>query len=163
MQGDNNMEAIRFKYQDAKGAITTRELVNWKDDGWLLKGICKRDNAFRTFRRDRVIEIFEAGVQLKPIHKPEYVVKRAISAVKPRSDTTEILFTGFAKERRAELEEAATGAKIKVRKTVTQALAFICAGPNAGPSKLRKAQGQGVSVLDESDFLWLLQTGEMPE
>lgn len=157
------MEALRFEYQDAKGNITTRELVNWKDDGWLLKGFCAVDGAFRTFRRDRVTEVFDGGELLKPIHKPEHVVKRAIPAAKPCSDAIEILFTGFAKDRRAELEAAATGAKIKVRKTVTQALAFICAGPNAGPAKLRKAQSQGVSVLDEPDFLWLLTTGEMPE
>ncbi|MGM0535525.1 MAG: BRCT domain-containing protein [Pseudomonadota bacterium] len=157
------MEALRFDYEDAKGIITTRELVNWKDNGWLVKGRAADDGGFRTFRRDRIIEVHSGGEQLKPIRMPQHLVDRSIAASKANSDNLEILFTGFPKDRRAQLEAAAFDAGIQVRKTVTQALSFICAGPNAGPTKLRKAQSQGVAVLDESDFLWLLETGEMPE
>ncbi|EWH03720.1 hypothetical protein [Halomonas sp. BC04] len=156
------METLRFEYQDAKGNVTTRELVNWKDDGWLLKGFSAFNDAFRTFRGDRVIQFHSGGDHLKPRPMRQRLVERAIAATKALNDNLEILFPGFAKDRRAQLEAAATEAKIQVRKTVTQAYFFIFADPNAGPTKLRKAQGQGVSVLDESDFLWLLQTGEMP-
>lgn len=159
------MEVLRFDYQDAKGNFSTRELVNWNDDGWLLKGFCTTDQAPKTFRRDRILKVYEdGGLLLKPIEKPEHVsARRTTVRARRRSTEIEILFTGFPKARRAQLEEAASEAGIAVRKTVTVGLSFVCGGPTAGPTKLRKAQGQGVSVLDEADFLWLLDTGEMPE
>ncbi|MDC8802541.1 hypothetical protein PRZ61_03640 [Halomonas pacifica] len=158
------MAIIRFDYQDARGNTTTRELSQWTDDGWLLKGVCSQDRGPRTFRRDRILAVHEGSSLLKPIEMPAHVAaSAALPVAKSRDNTLEILFTGFPKARRAELETAAADSGMQLRKTVTQALSFICAGPNAGPTKLRKAQGQGVAVLDESDFLWLLETGEMPE
>ncbi|MCK0746756.1 hypothetical protein [Chromohalobacter nigrandesensis] len=158
------MDDLQFDYQDAKGNVSTRTLRSWNDDGWLLKGYCTSDQAPRTFRRDRIIVVNQGGDLLKPIQMPCHIAeRRAISSRKQQSVALEILFTGFPKSRRAELEAAADDVGMQLRKTVTQALAFVCAGPNAGPTKLRKAQGQGVAVLDESDFLWLLETGEMPE
>lgn len=160
------MATICFDYQDSRGNISTRELASWADDGWLIKGFCARDKGPRTFRRDRILVVHEGAALLKPIERPAHVAASAPPSPRAkRADTLEIeiLFTGFPKARRAELESAADDAGMRLRKTVTQALNFICAGPNAGPTKLLKAQGQGVAVLDESDFLWLLQTGEMPE
>lgn len=72
-------------------------------------------------------------------------------------------FTGFAKTRRAELEALAKEGGVLVRKSVTVDLSFVCAGLNAGPSKIQRSQAQGVAVLDESDFLNMLATGAIPE
>jgi|24BtaG_2_1085350.scaffolds.fasta_scaffold03185_4 NAD-dependent DNA ligase len=157
------MSVLAFDYEDAKGNVSTREVSQWSDDGWLLTGICSSDNRRKTFRRDRIQVVHEGGESLKPISMPQHLVDRAITASKKRSDSLEILFTGFAKTRRAELETAAAESGMRVCKTVTVGLSFVCGGPTAGPTKLRNAQAKGVPVLDEADFLKLLETGEMPE
>ena len=51
---------------------------------------------------------------------------------------------------------------MKIVKSVTKKLSFLCAGENPGPSKLKKAKSQKVTVLSEEQFLNLLKTGEMP-
>lgn len=157
------MSVLKFDYEDAKGNVSTREVSQWKDDGWLLAGICSSDNRRKTFRRDRIQVVHEGEGSLKPISMPQHFVERAIRPTTKRSDSLEILFTGFAKARRAELEAAAVESGMRVCKTVTMGLAFVCGGPTAGPTKLRNAQAKGVPVLDEVDFLKLLETGEMPE
>ncbi|MGP9644786.1 hypothetical protein ACT3TJ_15240 [Halomonas sp. AOP30-A1-24] len=154
---------MKFDYGDAQGNVSTREVSQWKDDGWLLTGICSSDNRRKTFRRDRIQVTHEGGDGLKPISMPQHLVDRSITASKKRSDSLEILFTGFAKARRAELEAAAAESGMRVCQTVTMGLSFVCGGPTAGPTKLRNAQAKGVPVLDEADFLKLLETGEMPE
>lgn len=157
------MSVIKFDYEDAKGNISTREVSQWKDDGWLLKGICSNDERRKTFRRDRIKAVHTEGDSLRPISIPQHLVDQAITLIKKRSDSLEILFTGFAKARRAQLEAAANESGMRVCKTVTVGLSFVCGGPTAGPTKLRNAQAKGIPVLDESDFLKLLETGEMPE
>lgn len=156
-------DVLKFDYEDAKGNVSTREVSHWKDDGWLLTGICSSDNRRKTFRRDRIQSVHEGFATLKPISMPQHLVDRAITASKKRSDSLEILFTGFLKARKAELEAVAAESGMRVCKTVTIGLSFICGGPTAGPKKLRDAQAKGVPVLDESDYLKLLETGEVPE
>lgn len=157
------MEVLKFDYEDAKGNVSTRAVSQWKDDGWLLKGICSSDNRRKTFRRDRIQVVHEGGDSLKPISMPQNFVDRVITARKKRSDSLEILFTGFTKARKAELAAAAAESGMHVCKSVTVGLSFICRGPTAGPKKLRDAQAKGIPVLDEADYLKLLETGEMPE
>lgn len=77
-------------------------------------------------------------------------------------DAPEILFTGFKKERRAELEYLASDAGMTVRTRITENLDFLCAGSNAGPAKLAAARERGIAILSETDFERLLETGELP-
>ena len=161
--GQGMEDVLKFDYEDAKGNVSTREVSQWKDDGWLLKGICSNDNRRKTFRRDRIKVVHAGGDSLRPISMPQHLVDQAITSIQKRTDSLEILFTGFAKARRAQLEEAANESGMRVCKTVTVGLSFVCGGPTAGPTKLRNAQAKGVPVLDEADFLKLLETGELPE
>ncbi|MBL1269453.1 hypothetical protein KV699_07185 [Vreelandella titanicae] len=156
-------DVLKFDYEDAKGNVSTREVSQWRDDGWLLAGICSSDNRRKTFRQSCIQEIHEGGDSLKSISMPQHLVDSAITASKKRSDSLEILFTGFPKARRAEFEAAATESGMCVCKTVTIGLSFLCGGPTAGPKKLRDVQEKGIPVLDEADFLLLLETGEIPE
>lgn len=147
---------LRFVYEDSQGNTSTREVSNWREDGVYLKGYCHKADDVRTFRRDRVVEFLEG----------EHLVSSTVRTSSPRKqnvDAIEILFTGFPKARRAQLEATANDFGMRVCKTVTVGLSFICAGPTPGPAKLRNAQAKGVAVLDETDFLKLLETGEMPE
>lgn len=81
---------------------------------------------------------------------------------KRRTMPPTILFTGFKSADRARLEELATKSKLLVRKTVTSELTLLVAGYNAGPAKLTNAKNEGATILTESQFMKLLDTGELP-
>ncbi|MCE8002551.1 BRCT domain-containing protein [Billgrantia ethanolica] len=147
---------LRFQYEDAEGNLSTREVANWSASGRYIKGFCVDRGELRTFRRDR-IAFFLEGEHL--LNGP------SVATVAPRqakSRPLEILFTGFDAEARAELEGEAESEGMKVRKSVTQNLDFLCAGPNAGPSKLAEAKAKGVVVMSETEFLDFLDTGVVP-
>lgn len=65
----------------------------------------------------------------------------------------EICFTGFGASRKTELKEIATDRGFKCVTDVTRSLAFLCAGENAGPNKIKKASQQGVPIISEEEFL----------
>lgn len=147
---------LRFIYEDSQGNISTREVSNWREDSGYLKGYCHKAGEIRTFRLDRIVEFLDGKDLLSPAAPTPLYRKQ-------KEDAIEILFTGFTKARRAQLEETANKFGMRVCKTVTVGLSFICAGPTAGSTKLRNAHAKGVPVLDESGFLKLLETGEIPE
>jgi NAD-dependent DNA ligase len=76
---------------------------------------------------------------------------------------SQVCFTGFSTTEKTELTALAEGAKLEVVGAVTKNLAFLCVGLNAGPAKLAKAREQGVLVLQRSQLLHLLETGEVPD
>lgn len=75
----------------------------------------------------------------------------------------QICFTGFSVSRRKELEGMAETAHLDVVTRVTKNLRYLCAGPNAGPSKMREAKDKAVVIMSEQQFLNLLDTGELPD
>lgn len=76
----------------------------------------------------------------------------------------EICFTGFGDERRFELERAARSVGLRVRNNVSIRLHYLCAGPNAGPAKLKKARAQGVRIVSaEGELAALLAEGNLPD
>ncbi|SPJ32853.1 BRCT domain-containing protein [Kushneria phyllosphaerae] len=155
------MKKITFLYCDARGNTSTRHVSDFKYDQRFLKGICSASNSFRTFRRDRILEVIETSELLQTAIPPKLP---EISSISLKSELAlEIMFTGFPKTQRASLEEICSKAGMKLRKTVSKNLSFICAGPNAGPTKMSAAQAQGVAVLDEADLVRLLETGEISE
>jgi NAD-dependent DNA ligase len=75
----------------------------------------------------------------------------------------QVCITGFSSSRKAELKEAPSSAGFRVVTGVTKNLEFLCVGENPGPSKLKKAQEQGVQIITEQQMLMLLDTGELPD
>lgn len=77
----------------------------------------------------------------------------------------QVCFTGFRAGRREQLEELAESNGLRPVGSVTKRLALLCAGSNAGPSKLAKAADQGVQVVGEDEFLAHLEEwqGPVPE
>jgi len=81
---------------------------------------------------------------------------------KPRKEKlTQVCFTGFSTVDKPELSALAEAANLEVVSSVTKNLAFLCAGENAGPSKLAKARDQGAHILTKQQFIHLLETGEI--
>ena len=81
---------------------------------------------------------------------------------KPKHKTLEICFTGFGASERTELEKLASVRGMTVRTAVTSSLKFLCFGDNAGPSKVKRAQSQGVTLLNREQFMELISDGALP-
>lgn len=73
----------------------------------------------------------------------------------------EVCFSGFGSSERDELEAEASSRGLKVVTSVTKQLAVLVAGNNAGPTKLKKAQDQGVRIMNSAEFRAFLETGSL--
>lgn len=161
---------VSFLYENGQGEISNRTVDVDQVGTSHFAGFCQRELDQRTFRFDRIIgmaTLADSGKMVLPEqlrdllrgYDEQELRRRKRAAAKA---CHEILFTGFKKDRRAELEEIAQAAGMVVRKNVTTNLDFLCAGSNAGPTKLDEAIDRGVMVLDEQQFLRMLETGEIP-
>jgi NAD-dependent DNA ligase len=81
---------------------------------------------------------------------------------KAQDNRLQVCFTGFSTSRKNELSAIAESHNFKVVSSVTKNLDFLCGGENAGPKKIEKAELQGVQFLNETQFLNLAETGEVP-
>jgi len=79
-----------------------------------------------------------------------------------KESKVEVCFTGFSPSDKKELIQIAEDNDIHVAKSVTKGLMFLCCGENAGPSKMSKAEKQGVKLIDKDEFYKILETGEIP-
>ena len=167
------MSIIKFRYCDSKGVVTERELLQWSENSSYIQGRSSGDEFPKTFRKDRIVD-FLLGEDLllkdaaPPAPKPTPSDLAATAAmsnkapIKASNGPNVILFTGFSASYRSELELLADGFGMKVVKTPSKSLTFLCYGDNAGPSKVAKAQEAGAFIISAGDFLNLLQTGELP-
>lgn len=149
------MKSIAFSYTDSRGHTTDWELLEWRESGRYLQGTAKVDGKFRTFRKDRINRYLGEG---------ETALSEPYVPAPPTLDSRpEIAFTGFPKSKRAELEAFASEHGMRVRKSVTQDLVFLCCGANAGPSKVQAARDQGCFILDEAALTAMVETGEIED
>lgn len=146
------MELLGFTYTDAKGQTKAWRIVKWEEAGKYLKGVCVDDNKFRTFRKDRIVS-YDGGAE-------HFLIEPWVAPPPKLASKPDILFTGFPKSRRAELEALAEAHGMVVRKTVAKGLVFLCCGPNAGPTKVEGARGKGCFLMLEESFVGMLETGE---
>ncbi|WP_449100465.1 BRCT domain-containing protein [Pseudomonas veronii] len=150
---------LRFVYTDAQGQTAEWLLTRWREDSRYIQGRNEQDSKPRTFRKDRIQEYLEGAELLlldaaPPAPEP---APRAQVDCRPQ-----ILFTGFKAPDRARLEALATEHGFRVMKTASKALAVLCGGYNAGPTKIEDARAAGAFILDEEQLLHLIQTGEVP-
>lgn len=152
---------LGFVYRNAAGVVSQRRLTSWAEVGHYLEGFDEAAGKFCTFRKDRVVEYLDGAhaALIEPHSSPPPRIQTA----SPKDDRPQILFTGFGAAQRALLENHAEEAGLKVVKTVTQTLVFLCAGPNAGPTKVQKARLQKVYIIREGELDALLRTGELPD
>lgn len=68
----------------------------------------------------------------------------------------QVCFSGYGDDRRFQLERSARAIGLAVVPAVTVRLAYLCCGPNAGPSKISKALKQGARLVRSEDELAVL-------
>ncbi|MBP6894314.1 MAG: hypothetical protein KBC94_07820 [Pseudacidovorax sp.] len=152
---------LAFRYKNAAGEVSERVLTTWSEVGHYVEGFDQRAGKFCTFRKDRVVEYLDDAASLlaTPRSSPPPKVRQATL----KDERPQILFTGFAAVQRAHLEGLADAGGLRVVKTVTAALVFLCAGPTAGPAKVAKSRAQGVYIVREPELHSLIETGELPD
>lgn len=170
------MSVISFTYRDAKGDVSHRELIQWRENSLYLQGRSAADTFPKSYRKDRIVTFLSGeDLLLKEAAPPapkapvrpspsDFAAAAAASGqpTLPVRGVHQILFTGFAAAHRAELERQAEESGMKVMRTAGKSLTFLCYGDNAGPSKVIKAQEAGAFIIDSDEFCRLLATGEMP-
>lgn len=65
----------------------------------------------------------------------------------------QICFTGFSPTDKEKLETFAISKDLRVVKSVTKGLNYLCCGDNVGPSKLEKAKKQRVLIINHKELL----------
>ncbi|OCG39340.1 hypothetical protein A9G28_09775 [Gilliamella sp. Fer1-1] len=164
---------IEFSYSDANDDISYRllnlnkVLINQHSEIY-FSGICAVRDEIRTFKVDRIISTIEYNYH-------DYSIKQFLTQVlqisnnagssrkksKAKKETFDVHFTGFKQSDKKRLIELAEEKDLTVRKSVTQNLQILCIGYNASQNKIEKAQEMGISIMNESDFLNFLETGEI--
>lgn len=164
---------IEFSYSDANDDISYRllnlnkVLINQHSEIY-FSGICAVRDEIRTFKVDRIISTIEYNYH-------DYSIKQFLTQVlqisnnagssrkksKAKKETFDIHFTGFKQSDKKRLIELAEEKDLTVRKSVTQNLQILCIGYNASQNKIEKSQKMGINIMNESDFLNFLETGEI--
>lgn len=163
------MSTLEFLYTNAAGETKLRRLEAWSEEGHYVVGHdVLADGPVRTFRKDRIVEYLGGceKILVTPFAgPPPKLVREAAGGggSAPKPELPQILFTGFPAKTRAEFEAASAAAGLEVVKSVTQRLTFLCAGPNAGPTKLAKARIQGVYIVTDNDLPAFLESGVLPD
>jgi len=152
-----------FIYQDARRNITIQSISRISENEVYLQGFSTIENGFRTYRKDRILEIIEN----EKISEERLEYYRSINPSpmpSPKSShLLDICFTGFKSEDKKRLKELAENAGFVIRSTVSKNLNFLCCGYNAGPMKIEKAREQGAVAITEEQLIKLIETGEIPD
>lgn len=164
-----------FAYINHQGQPSSRRVrvmgIASNDGRQYLDGYCLDRDALRTFRVDRIqgdLADLETGELVNVYRLLAGTDKRRQMDYKPaKSDfswledgevfdeeepLTTVMFTGFAKARKEELEALAEAAGWEIRTTVSKSLVYLVRGPKAGLAKLSKAEVLAVRVIDETVF-----------
>ena len=142
---DESLKELLFMnvdfFKDASGA--PRKLVSEK-----LRSILKS----KTDLDDEQISLLDEGEGWAIVYSNQK---------KKQKKGPEVCFTGLSASEKTSLEEISKANGLHVATSVTKNLMILVAGESAGPSKLKKALDQGVSVMSKEDFLTFLETGEL--
>jgi NAD-dependent DNA ligase len=148
-----------FIYRNFHNEIKPHDVVVIQSDERHF-GAMHHERGFLTFRHDGVLEYVNTPEELAahfhhyeqnppPIQKPRVVKHRN------PSELPEICFTGFKSEDKNNLIEAARR-KFHVASNVTGKLEYLVCGFRAGPSKVAKASAQGVQLITEDEFRFMI-------
>lgn len=161
---------LRFAYISVKKEFLIHTVHYIRQDDKYIQGIDLSSNQFRTYRKDRVIckfdnekdsFLYNLADNLDHALAVLATTNLRVRNSAPKIDTFDIHFIGFKKADKERLIILAEEKELTVRQSVTQNLQLLCVGYNASVNKIEKAQGMGISIMNESDFLNFLETGEI--
>lgn len=161
-------DKLCFLYICGRGNLNIHELTSVSETELYYQGVTR--SGYRTFRKDRIIQFADTAAELtQQLHTfdtedwlKHYLVQQAISRHQQKA-AAKVCFTGFKKERKAELQTIAVNAGLQLLTGVSKNLTFLCYSYNAGPAKMEQARELGVLILNETEFLTMLETGEIPD
>ncbi len=160
-------DEVLMDYVGHDGHTTHRKVRYKSTDDHLFYAYCYLRSEVRSFRFDKIKNL--TNVDFKYISVDDWIEHRTgrryesrpPSSYKSNKNSHEILFSGFSKLEREEMEDLAKGHGFMVRKSVTKNLDFLVCGPRVGAIKVQKAEEQGVMILREEQFDALIETGEL--
>ncbi|WP_313128867.1 BRCT domain-containing protein [Stutzerimonas nitrititolerans] len=153
-----DMPRLHFIYRDAHGAVSERTLTRWSENTRYIQGRSETGSLPKTYWKDCMVQ-FLAGEEL--------LLNEAAPLTpepKPKASPDErphILFTGFKSAKREVLEHVAAEQGLRVMKTASKTLTFLCIGDNAGPTNIEKAREAGAFILNELRLRTLFESGEL--
>ena len=134
---------------DKLAAATLDELIQLDEIGGKIAQSILNYFANET-NRDLIEHLRRAGVQLA-------LTEETLSAQTDKLKGMSIVISGvFAKHSRDEYKQMIEQNGGKNVGSISSKTSFILAGENMGPSKLEKAQKLGVRIIDENEFLQML-------
>lgn len=157
----HKLDTIHFTYETADGDVMERHVVVQAVDGIYIDGFCLMRQAVRTFRLDRIIGNVTSENTGEVLAPAEWTAEFSDGStpVSPEINSSgtslayrEVLFTGFPAEERNRLECLAMSIGMVVRKSVTQNLDYLVAGPRAGQAKLQQAKDRAIEIISSSHF-----------
>lgn len=159
-----NEKEIFFTYTNANNEVSNNYVVDavYKDN--YLQGYCINKKGFRTFKLERILDVYSSNEEMVSAASPLTIVDLKIEnrRVKDTPRGLEICFTGFDKDIKDELESLAEKKGLLVRKGITAKLYFLCCGPNAGWKKIKQANEKNCFILSKDQFSSFVDTGEIP-
>lgn len=162
-----------FAYINVKKEFSIHVVNYIRQDEKYIQGIYITNGdsgQLRTYRKDQIIAKFDNELDANLYDLADNlehaldVLATTIPSSKSTSaslNTFDIHFTGFKQADKQRLIKLAEEKELTVRKSVTLNLPLLCVGYNASIKKIEKAQEMGISLMNESDFLNFLETGEI--
>lgn len=147
-------------YINAKGEVKPYQLHDISESGDYFQAF--HNGTLKTFRKDRVIWQGDDPDQCRQVAAESQSISLPKAERTPEKKLLEVCFTGFAKNKKAELIALAESSQCLVRQGVTNNLDILCYGSNAGPVKMKSARDSGILILTDLEFIHLLETGEIP-
>lgn len=155
--------------------IGVYSMVNLHIDDIYFKGYCIQKNRIITLRADRIINQFDdlsvAEDYAQNLPKDVFDLFDSLLNQQRKEKVTPIYkiglcFTGFKKAKKEELIKLATENDLRVVENVSGAVDFLIfdkESKTVGPAKLAKAEKLGIKIINDEEFLYMLETGVVPD
>ena len=173
----SNKGLSHIVYMSSHKDVRAYTLSNIIDDGFYLKAYCEQKRKIITLRHDRVISTFDnyqdADNYARNLPDNIYTLfderinnQRYQTHSHTLQNNITFCFSGFKKERKEELTNLAIENDLRVVTSISKLVNFLVidsSSATVGLTKLAKAEQFGIQVLNEQEFLNLLETGEIPD
>jgi hypothetical protein len=158
------MDTAIFLYCNAQGAVRPHRITKINENGPYIKGVCLDSGSLKIFRQDRVIshhDSYEEAEQTLAAMLESGEVTAYVPKPKPW-EAFDVCFAGYFDDEKEELVQLAKSAGMTVRQDVTTHLSMLCCGSETAPRKIKRARENGAIIVNVSQFLAFLETGEVP-